>query len=104
MSMKHVLPNWQPGAGASKAIRIVRLVVLYGAAIAAFGCLTYQGNMERAFLATRRAPAPALGQTHPLPMKSTTVYVTPSENTFYLRAVWGAYIAFFFWRDKCDVT
>jgi hypothetical protein len=96
MSRIHIPSNWQPGTGASKVMKIVRLVVLFGSAIAAFGCLTYQGSMEREFLTGRRAPAPALGQTLPLSMKSTTVYVTPSENTLYRRVVWGAYVAFLF--------
>jgi hypothetical protein len=95
MSRTHILSNWQPGAGASKVIRIVRLVVLFGSVIAVFGGLTYQGSMEREFLTYPRVLVPASGQTVPLPIKSTTVYVTPSENALYLRVVWGVYLAFF---------
>jgi hypothetical protein len=95
MSLKHILSNRQPGAGVLKTIQIVRRVVIFGSVIAAFGCLTYQGSMEREFLIGRRTPAPALGRTVPLSLKSTTVYVTASENTLYLRLVWGTYIACF---------
>src|SRR5882757_8132885 len=95
MSMKHILSNRQPGAGASKAIRIVRAAVIFGSVIVVFACLTYQGSMERDFLTYPRVPVPASGYTVPLPIKSTTVYVTPSENTLYRRVVWGVYLAFF---------
>ncbi len=37
---------------------------------------------------------PALEQTVPLSIKSSTTYVTPSEHTVYLRVAWGAYAAF----------
>ena len=75
------------------AVQIVRAMLLFGAAIAAFACLSLESSLEREWLAAQRIPMPALGQTIPLAMKSTTVYVTPSQKTLFLWVYWGAFAA-----------
>ena len=80
--------------GLMKVMQIVRVVIIVVSAASVFACLTYQGSMEREFLTSRRLPVPSAGQVIPLSIKSSTVYVTSSENANFLWAAWGSYAAF----------
>jgi hypothetical protein len=61
-------------------------------AVVAFLCLSCQDVLETRWLSHQRTPIPKVGQTVPMLLENTTVYVEPWERDLSRRMHWCLYI------------